>query len=153
MPANLREESKRDKWDMNGCRWDAKRHDIREGNATERRSDDGIKGWVMLNLFLSAIYSIWLRSILTECKQLSINMRWDFCISVCHLKQIYCYGFINSKQYLDQNTARLILWHTLWVVVIGSLSLSQFRNTRVAVFVQLWAHWHWYEFYILQYFW
>lgn len=49
---------KRDKWDMNGCRWDAKKHDIREGNATERRRDEGIKAWVMLNLFLSSIYSI-----------------------------------------------------------------------------------------------
>lgn len=55
--------------------------------AAERRRDGGIKGWVMLDLFPSSIYSIELLSILPLSKQLSIITRWGICISPGHLKQ------------------------------------------------------------------
>lgn len=67
-------------------------------------------------------------------------MKWDFCIFPSHVKQIYCYSFVNSKRYSDQTKPRLdssfSFWRTLLLVVsqLTQMSHSLFHCISLSLF-------------------
>lgn len=118
---------KRNKWETNGCRWDAEKHDIREGDAMGRQRHQRMNN----AKFIPILHLVHLTSTHSARVQTALHQHEIRYLHFPpgHLKQIYCYSFVNRKKVFRSNKAKA--WVSLLYLKLSLAAL--YKNSCICL--------------------